>query len=130
MGKNKKAQIEQKPPYSNMAARKIVLIVGASLTAAAFVIALYATLAFFIPGMIAQSATLPGVIVKALYITALAGSFIGLVLSVAGANTKKSIARLSFFLGTVTFIVSAAFLVILLFFLNIIPFQAFGRLLA
>ena len=46
----------------------------------------------------------------------------GVVFSVAGANTKKGLARLSFFFGTFGFIFSAAFLVVVLFFGTLMPF--------
>lgn len=115
-------------PYSNMNARKIVLFVGFFIALAGFICALFATLILFFPDLNAISSILPVQLIKILYIMSLALDFVGCVLCVAGANTAKGLAHLSFFLAVISFIISAGFLVVILFFDNLIPFGALGRL--
>ena len=105
-----------------MAARKIVLILGFVMTLLVFLIMIYASLVFFFPAANFVKSVLGGDLVRGLYIASLALSFVGVVFSVAGANTKKGLARLSFFFGTFGFIFSAAFLVVVLFFGTLMPF--------
>lgn len=125
--KQKAAQV-QSQPYSNMAARKIVLIIGFVMTAVGFLATIYASLIFFLPVLNFTKNILAADLMKGLFITSMSLSFVGLVLSVAGANTMKGLARLSFFFGTMSFIVSAAFLVVVLFFKTFIPFGALAEL--
>lgn len=122
MTKEVQSQTPQSQPYSDMAARKIVLILGFVMTLLGFVAMLYASLAFFFPAANFIKSVLAFDLVKGLYIASLALSFVGVVFSVAGANTKKGLARLSFFFGTFGFIFSAAFLVVVLFFGTLMPF--------
>lgn len=125
--KQKAAQV-QSQPYSNMAARKIVLIIGFVMTAVGFLATIYASLIFFLPVLNFAKNILAADLMKGLFIASMSLSFVGLVLSVAGANTMKGLARLSFFFGTMSFIVSAAFLVVVLFFKTFIPFGALAEL--
>lgn len=118
----------QTQPYSDMTARKIVLIIGFVVTTVGMLAMVYSTLVFFFPVFNFAGSVLAVDLIKGLYIASLALSFIGIILSVAGANTMKGLARLSFFFGTFTFIISAAFLVVVLFFNTFIPFGALGRL--
>ena len=115
-------QTAQSQPYSDMAARKIVLIWGFVMTLLGFLIMIYASLVFFFPAANFVKSVLGGDLVRGLYIASLALSFVGVVFSVAGANTMKGLARLSFFFGTFGFIFSAAFLVVVLFFGTLMPF--------
>lgn len=125
------ARIEEgQQPYSNMTARRIVLLVGFFITLAGFLCALFASLILFFPDMNAIDSILPVELIKTLYILSLALDFVGCVLCVAGANTSKGLARLSFFLAVVSFIISAGFLVVILFFDTIIPFGALSKLKA
>ena len=116
-------QAVQSQPYSDMKARKIVLILGFALTIASFVAALCSSLLLFVPGNGAGFSA-----ISALYVIAMSCAFVGIVFAVAGANTNKVIARLSFFFGTVSFICSAGFLVVLLL-VNFFPFNALGTIL-
>ena len=122
MTKEIQSQTTQSQPYSDMAARKIVLILGFVMTLLGFLIMIYASLVFFFPAANFVKSVLGGDLVRGLYIASLALSFVGVVFSVAGANTKKGLARLSFFFGTFGFIFSAAFLVVVLFFGTLMPF--------
>ena len=122
MAKEIQSQTTQSQPYSDMAARKIVLILGFVMTLLGFLIMIYASLVFFFPAANFVKSVLGGDLVRGLYIASLALSFVGVVFSVAGANTKKGLARLSFFFGTFGFIFSAAFLVVVLFFGTLLPF--------
>lgn len=111
-----------------MSARKIVLIVGFFIALAGFVCTLLSTLVFVLPDLNFVTSIMPVELVKILYILSLALSFVGCVLCVAGANTLKALARLGFALAVVSFIVSAGFLVVILFFDTVIPFGALSRL--
>ena len=121
-------EMQQTQPYSDMPARKAVLIVGFVMTTLAILATVYSSLVFFFPALNFSDAVIAVDLIKGLYIASLVLSFIGVVLSVAGANTMKGLARLSFFFGTFAFIFSAAFLVVILFFDTLIPFGALGRL--
>ena len=70
----------------------------------------------------------PTILLKWLLIAGIALAFAGTLLSVAGANTMKSVARLSMFLSTVSFIVGAALLVIVLLFRSVLPLDAIQKL--
>ena len=122
MAKEIQSQTAQSQPYSDMAARKIVLILGFVMTLLGFLAMVYASLVFFFPAANFVKSVLAGDLVRGLYIASLALSFVGVVFSVAGANTMKGLARLSFFFGTFGFILSAAFLVVVLFFGTLMPF--------
>ncbi len=122
MAKEIQPQTAQSQPYSDMAARKIVLILGFVMTLLGFLIMIYASLVFFFPAANFVKSVLGGDLVRGLYIASLALSFVGVVFSVAGANTKTGLARLSFFFGTFGFIFSAAFLLVVLFFGTLMPF--------
>lgn len=124
-----KKDIEQTTPYSNMKARRVVLVLGFVMTLASFVVALYASLSLFFPAIAVPADVLPFKAISTLYVVSMSLAFIGIVFSVAGANTQKAIARLSFFFGTVAFIGSAGFLVVLLL-VNFFPFRALGNLLS
>lgn len=122
MAKEIQSQTVQSQPYSDMAARKIVLILGFLMTLLGFLAMVYSSLVFFFPAANFIKSILAADLTKGLYIASLALSFVGVVFSVAGANTKKGLARLSFFFGTFGFILSAAFLVVVLFFGTLMPF--------
>lgn len=111
-----------------MKARHVVLIIGLVLTLISFLCAVYASLALLVPAVNIPG-VLPYTVICTFYILAMCISFVGIVFAVAGANTKKPIARLSFFFGTVSFIISAGFMVVLLL-VNFFPFGALGRLLS
>ncbi|MBR4800982.1 MAG: hypothetical protein IK048_04880 [Clostridia bacterium] len=123
----KKAQAQEQP-YTNMGARKIVLLLGVVITLIGFIGVLLGVLVLFVPGMNVLKDMRP--IVQLIYLMAagLSACFVGIVLTVAGANTMKGLARLTFFLGTVAFIVGAALLVISLFFNTLLPLEAMQRL--
>ena len=125
----KKEQAQNTQPYSNMKARRVVLVLGFVMTIISFVVAIYASLALFFPALCVPKDVLPFKSITTLYVVSMSCSFLGIVFAVAGANTQKAIARLSFFFGTVAFIGSAGFLVVLLL-VNFFPFQAIGNLLS
>ena len=120
------APVEQEAPYSNMAARRIVLLIGLSLTAVGFVFVLFGALNLFaFPNMF--GAPNPHDVMIAMFATGLAADFVGIVFAVAGGNTAKPLARLAFFLGLLSFIVGAGMLTVA-FILKLIPTPAFERL--
>lgn len=111
-----------------MGARRIVLLLGALITLLGFVAVLLGALVLFVPGFDVIKGTKPITQVTYLLIAGIAACFVGVVFCVAGANTMKALARLSFFLGSVAFIVGAAILIIALFFQTILPLGAIDRL--
>ncbi len=124
----KKSEQQNVQPYSNMTARRIVLLLGFVVVLLGFVAVLLGTLVLFVPGFDVVKGTRP--LVQIIYFMAvgIALCFVGIVFAVAGANTMKGLARLAFFLGSVAFIVGAALLVISLFFNTILPIQAIENL--
>ena len=110
-----------------MFARRIILLVGV-VTVIGFITVLLGALVLFVPGVDVIKGTKPIVQITYLMIVGLVACFVGVVFTVAGANTMKALARLAFFLGTVAFIVGAALLVISLFFQTILPIPAMDRL--
>ncbi len=101
--KNKK-MVDQNQVYSNMKARAIVLFVGLGLTTVAFVFAALSVFMLFfnMEGMVPENQTTAS-LTKIFSSVALSTSFVGVILSVAGANTHKGLARLSFFFAIVGF---------------------------
>ncbi len=125
----KKAKKTSKQPYSNMKARSAVLFMGFVLTLIGFLCFAYAILALLVPQANVISSALPYNVICASLILSMSISFVGLIFAVAGANTHKAIARFSFLFGTLSFIASAGFLVVMLL-LDFFPFGALGRLLS
>ena len=82
---------------------------------------LLGALVFFVPGFEVIKGTRPLIQIIYLLAAGLIACFIGIVFAVAGANTMKGIARLSFFIGSVSFIIGAALLIVALFFKTFIP---------
>ncbi|MCM1306655.1 MAG: hypothetical protein NC037_02180 [Bacteroides sp.] len=117
-------------PYSNMRARRDVLISGFVFSLAGFVLVLMACLFLFVPKINFFPQASPSVLLKWLLIAGIAICFIGTVLTVAGANTIKPLARFSMFLSTISFVVGAALLLIILLFRTILPLDAIERLSA
>lgn len=121
--KKKKTEIteEVRQPYSNMEARKVVLMIGLSLTIVAAVLVVLGAFNIFVsPNMFNSDKPLD--IILYLLGAGIIIAFVGIVFSVAGANTSKPLARLSFFLGVNAFIIGAGMLIVmLLFFKAIIP---------
>ena len=111
-----------------MFARRIILLFGVVVTVIGFIAVLLGALVLFVPGVDVIKGTKPIVQITYLMIVGLVACFVGVVFTVAGANTMKALARLAFFLGTVAFIVGAALLVISLFFQTILPIPAMDRL--
>ena len=124
----KKSKETNEQPYSNMFARRIVLILGAVITLVGFIAVLLGALVLFVPGFDVIKGMKPITQVTYILIAGLVACFVGVVFSVAGANTMKGLARLAFFLGSVAFIVGAALLVISLFFQTILPLPAIDRM--
>ncbi len=124
----KKTKNTDKQPYSNMFARKIVLLVGLAITVIGFLAVLLGALVLFVPNLDVIKGYTPIMQIIYLLSAGLVACFVGVVFAVAGANTMKSLARLAFFLGTVSFIVGAAILVICLFFKTVLPLPALERL--
>lgn len=112
---------ETRRPYSNMGARKAVLMIGLALTiAAAALVVVGALNIFLMPNMFGSDSPLD--IILYLLAGGVIVAFVGVVFSVAGANTSKPLARLSFFLGINAFILGMGMLIVmLLFFKAIIP---------
>ena len=125
---SKKKQAADKQPYSNMFARRIVLLVGLGITVLGFLAVLLGALVLFVPDLDVIKGYKPITQIIYLLSAGLVACFVGVVLAVAGANTMKALARLAFFLGSVSFIVGAAILVICLFFKTVLPLPALERL--
>lgn len=119
---------KQEQPYSNMPARKGVLIAGFVLSLISFVIVLISYLFLFVPSINIMPQVSPSVLLKWLLVAGIALGFIGTVFDVAGANTIKPMARLSMFFSTMAFIFGAALLVIVLLFRTVLPIDAIERL--
>ncbi len=111
-----------------MTARRIVLLLGFLIVLVGFAAVVLGALVLFVPGFDIVKGTRP--IVQIIYFMAIGigACFVGIIFAVAGANTKKGLARLAFFLGTVAFITGAALLIISLFFNTILPIQAIENL--
>ncbi len=116
-------------PYSNMGARKVVLMIGLALSIVAAALVVFGAFNIFVmPNMFHSEKPLDII----LYF--LAGgvivAFAGLVFAVAGANTSKPLARLSFFLSINAFIIGMGMLIVmLLLFKGIIPLPGLEGLL-
>ena len=104
------------------------MTVGLVLSLLAFLITAYGTATFFLPKL--DILTNVGVydFVRVCYVIGLAVSFVGVILSVIGANGNVSMAKASFFFGTMTFILSAAFLVVVVLLHVLVPLDAMGQL--
>ena len=111
-----------------MGARRIVLLIGLVITILGFIAVLLGALVLFVPGFDIVKGVRPITQLTYFMSAGIAACFVGVVFSVAGANTMKGLARLAFFLGAVGFIVGAALLVISLFFQTILPIQAIETL--
>ena len=100
--KSKEQAIEQKEqPYSNMFARRIVLLLGLVITILGFIAVLLGVLVLFVPGFDIFKGVRPITQITYIMSAGIAASFVGVVFAVAGANTMKALARLAFFLGNV-----------------------------
>lgn len=122
MARKKKDIVTQ--PYKNMAARKGVLMSGFVLTLIGFGLVVAGLICLFFGVHVGAN---PTELLMALYLAGAIACFVGIIFAVAGANTKKSIARLSFALGALAFIFGVASVIVMLA-LNILPIEAFGRL--
>ncbi len=115
-------------PYTNMHARKGVLITGFTFSILSFALVLTGCLLLFVPSLNIAANASPSILLKWLLIIGVSAAFIATVFTVSGANTLKPIAHLSMFLSTVSFITGAALLVIILLFRTILPLDALARL--
>ena len=126
----KHSQTTEPQPYSNMRARRDVLISGFILSLVSFALVLTSCLFLFVPSINFIPQASPSVLLKWLLIAGISVGFVSTVLAVAGANTIKALARLSMFISTISFIVGAAILMIILLFRTILPLDAIERLSA
>ena len=116
---------EVAPVYKDMKARKAVLVTGFALCIAAFAATLAAMLIMFVPGLTFKSASLTAFELNfGLFAFGVCASFVGVVFSVAGANTSTATARFSFAFGVLSFIVAAVMMLICLFFKTLLPLDA------
>lgn len=118
-----------KPPYSNMKAREGVLVAGFTLTLTSFLLTIICALFLLAPGLTMGVSNMSHL--KMLTIVLLCTvilSFVGAVFAVAGANTKKPMAKGSFFMGLMAFWFGLAMLILVLFFDNVFPIDALVRL--
>lgn len=123
MAKKKRVVISEQPkqPYSNMGARKFVLMVGLALSVAAVaLVALGAVNLLLIPNMFKSDKPLD--IILLLLAAGAVVAFVALIFGVAGANASKPLARLSFFFSINAFIIGVGMLIVVLFiFKGVIP---------
>ena len=124
----RKDVVAQSAEISNVKGKRIVLAIGFVLSLLGFLLTAYATATFFVPSINFIDGASVFEVVKTAYIISLSLSFVGVILSVAGANSAKALARLSFFFGTLSFILSCAFLVVVVLFRIVVPLDALGRL--
>jgi len=105
---NPKISKQPKQPYKNMKTRKIVLLIGFLISFVGFALMAFSLVSLLVPNTFATiKLFIP------IDIASCAASFVGAVFAIAGANTKKSIARLSFFFAILGFVISSAMLVIM-----------------
>ncbi len=124
--KDKKSEEKAiKVPYSNMPARIGVLIAGFTLTLIGFVAVGIGALFLFCGIKVGAN---PTVTDAAFFLVGTVLSFVGLIFTIAGANARKSMARLSFLFGLLAFLIGLGFAIVLLFFNTILPIEAFYRL--
>ena len=130
MSKKKKKKKSGKvvQPYKDMHARKSILITGFVLVLVSLVVVLYGCLCLFVPDVNFFKKLNPLYLVIGILAGGVAAAFIGTIFTVAGANVKKSIARLSMFFGVNVFLVGFGVLLTVLLFSAIIPFPALRRL--
>lgn len=127
MSKRRYPQTDEQP-YSDMRARSGVLIAGFACSLVAFALVLMSSLFLFLPDLNFAKDVSPTILIKWLLIAGVSLAFISTVFAVAGANTKKSVARLTMAISTTSFIVGSAILVIVLLFRTILPLDAIARL--
>lgn len=128
-GKNKKKKKEaDKPPYSNMKARSGVLVAGFTLTLASFILTIICALFLLAPGFSMAGGMSHLKTLSIVLLCAVITSFVGAVLAIAGANTKKPMAKGSFFMGLMAFWFGLAMLLIVLFIDNFFPIDALVRM--
>ncbi len=111
-----------------MPARRAVLWMGFALSIVGLVVVALGALFLFVPKMRFIDGIQPALLLEIIFALGTGLCFIAVIFAVAGANTNKGIARLSFFFGTLAFIVGAAMLVVILFFRTILPLDAFERM--
>lgn len=126
MGKKKKKTI-YKQPYKNMAARRTVLVIGLIVSIISLLLVAFGAMLFFIPSMNFFSAS-PLPVFMIIFGIGAGLAFVGLVFAVAGANTGKPLARISFALALIAFFVGMGFFIAGLLFHTILPVPAMERL--
>lgn len=114
-------------PYSNMPARFIALYLGLALSLLGFVAVLFGALMIFVPGFDVAGASTFRLVIIFLSV-GIASAFAGSVLTVSGANTRKSLAQLSFLFCVLAFVIGTALLTVLLFFKTVLPITALERM--
>ena len=115
-------------PYRDMHARKAILVTGFVIVLISLILVIYGALCLFTPDVNFFKKLYPLSVIIGLLSSGIAAAFIGTIFTVAGANTKKSLARLSMFFGVNAFLIGAGILITVLFFSTIIPFPALRRL--
>ena len=130
MSKKKKKKKSGKvvQPYKDMHARKSILITGFIVVLVSLVLVLYGALCLFVPDVNFFKKLYSLYLIIGLLAGGVAAAFIGTIFTVAGANTKKSLARLSMFFGVNVFLVGVGILITVLLFSAVIPFPALRRL--
>lgn len=113
---------------SNVKGKRATLTVGLVFCLLAFAILAYGTATFFLSKLNFLDGVNNYDFVKVCYLASLAVSFVGVILSVAGANGNVPMAKAAFFFGTLTFILSAALLVVVVLLHILIPLDAMGQL--
>lgn len=126
--KKKKKKSTKKQPYFNMPARKGVLIAGTVVVFLSFIVVLYASLCLFVPAVNFFKQVSPLYLLIGLLSGGVALAFVGTVFVIAGANVKKSLARLSMFFGVNVFLIGLGILIVVLLLRTLIPLEALRRL--
>ena len=126
--KNKKKTGKVQQPYRDMHARKAILTTGFVIVLVSLILVIYGALCLFVPDANFFKKLYSLNVIIGLLSSGIATAFIGTVFTVAGANTKKSLARLSMFFGVNAFLIGAGILITVLFFSAIVPLPALRRL--
>lgn len=124
--KKKSGKVQQ--PYRDMHARKSILVTGFVIVLVSLILVAYGALCLFLPNVNFFKKLYSLYLIYGLLGGGVAAAFIGTVFTVAGANTKKSLARLSMFFGVNVFLIGTGILITVLLFSAVIPFPALRRL--
>lgn len=115
--------VEISPKKKSSIVLKILALLGFGLTFCGFVVVVLGTCYSFVPTMQTTFKTL-----EVLFGLGAALIFVGIIVCGIGQNSLKLIARFTYFLATIGFIVAAAMLVLIIVFQKAVPLPAWERM--